>query len=454
MILIPEQVKALRDKINDLEEKIQEEKYFFKNDERNQLEPGFVNYVNKEMEIDDYNFLVNKLEYYKRVLENSEFVKEFKKDLVDYGTKFKIKYYDDDDVETYTLVENSVGLKSTYFNQDNGYISVDGYLGKTLKGKKTGDEFSYEVMVKGSKHTIKITGKIIEIIAKTSSDINYITSKTKDRRIARNVAIKRKKIYARGDKREIDKLNEITLSQYNLLKEEQHSLVVSLSKLEKYENRIRVGSIIKIKNKFDEISEYTIVDKEKKDVDPFNEIDANSLIATKLFTKRKGEEIRGTYHYKKCDKDRAMRYEGIIVEIDNSMIPKEESIYDNINNIHARLRRVNMLIEKSKITTPPTDGTIGIGSKVSIMTFENGEVQNRRVEIINHAVSTELTSDYIEAISPLGNKILGLKNNDSFMYYYYCQNARLGQGIVYDINNNMNETLAKDPLTYQKRRRG
>ncbi len=40
------------------------------------------------------------------------------------------------------------------------------------------------------------------------------------------------------------------------------------------------------------------------------------------------------------------------------------------------------------------------------MTFENGEVQNRRVEIINHAVSTELTSDYIEAISPLGNKIL------------------------------------------------
>ena len=36
MILIPEQVKALRDKINGLEAKIQEEKYYFKNDERNQ----------------------------------------------------------------------------------------------------------------------------------------------------------------------------------------------------------------------------------------------------------------------------------------------------------------------------------------------------------------------------------------------------------------------------------
>ncbi len=453
MILIPEQVKALRDKIKELEEEIQEDKHFFKDDERNQLVPKFDNYVNKEMEIDNYNYLVNQLEHYKRVLENSEFVKEYKDDLVDYGTKFKIRYYDDDNIETYTLVENSVGLKSTYFNQDNGYISVDGYLGKTLRGKGAGDEFSYEVSVKGSKHTIKITGKILEIIAKTSSDISYITSKTKDRRIAKNVAIKRKKIYARGDKKELDKLNEITLSQYNLLKEEQHSLAVSLSKLEKYENKIRVGSIIKIKNN-SETYEYTIVDKEKEDIDPFHEIDANSLIATKLFTKRKGDEIRGTYHYKKCDKDRTMRYEGIIVEIDNSMIPKEESIYDNVKNIYARLRRVKMLIEKSKIATPPTDGTIGIGSKVSIMTFENGEVQNRRVEIINHAVSTELTSDYIEAISPLGNKLLGLKNNDSFMYYYYGKNAILGQGVVYDINNNMNETLAKDPLTYQKKRRG
>ena len=40
------------------------------------------------------------------------------------------------------------------------------------------------------------------------------------------------------------------------------------------------------------------------------------------------------------------------------------------------------------------------------------------------------------------------------MYYYYGKNAILGQGVVYDINNNMNETLAKDPTAYQKRRRG
>ena len=39
-------------------------------------------------------------------------------------------------------------------------------------------------------------------------------------------------------------------------------------------------------------------------------------------------------------------------------------------------------------------------------------------------------------------------------YRILDNNTLLGNGIVYDINNNMDEELAKDPLTYQKRRRG
>lgn len=115
------------------------------------------------------------------------------------------------------------------------------------------------------------------------------------------------------------------------------------------------------------------------------------------------------------------------------------------------------MLRESKIVTPPSDNTIGVGSKVSIITFEDGEIQNRRVEIINQAVSTELNTDYIEAISPLGQEIIGLKNNQKFDYRYFSildNNTLLGNGIVYDINNNMDEELAKDPLTYQKRRRG
>ena len=78
-------------------------------------------------------------------------------------------------------------------------------------------------------------------------------------------------------------------------------------------------------------------------------------------------------------------------------------------------------------------------------------------EIINQAVSTELNTDYVEAISPLGQEIIGLKNNQMFDYRYLStldNNTLVGTGVVYDINNNMNETLAKDPLTYQKKRRG
>ena len=115
------------------------------------------------------------------------------------------------------------------------------------------------------------------------------------------------------------------------------------------------------------------------------------------------------------------------------------------------------MLRESKIIAPLSDNTIGIGSKVSILTFEDGIIQNRRVEIINQAVSTELNTDYIEAISPLGQEIIGLKDNEMFDYRYYStvdNNTLLGNGIVYDINNNMNEELAKDPLTYQKKRRG
>ena len=60
-------------------------------------------------------------------------------------------------------------------------------------------------------------------------------------------------------------------------------------------------------------------------------------------------------------------------------------------------------------------------------------------------------------ISPLGQEIIGLRNNQTFEYNYFSklENKVLhGTGIVYDINNNMQEYLAKDPLTYQKKKRG
>ena len=117
-----------------------------------------------------------------------------------------------------------------------------------------------------------------------------------------------------------------------------------------------------------------------------------------------------------------------------------------------RLSKINELLEKSKIIKVPINDKVDIGSKVSIMTFEDGEKQNIRVEVINKALSSEDTHSYVEVTSDIGSAIIGLKDNETF--YYYDMDGLLHDGVVYDINNNMNETLAKDPTAYQKKRRG
>ena len=114
--------------------------------------------------------------------------------------------------------------------------------------------------------------------------------------------------------------------------------------------------------------------------------------------------------------------------------------------------KLNRLLNKVRIITSHSNDTVGIGSKVSIMTFEDGKIQNIRFEVINKALSSEDTHSYVEVTSAIGSAIIGLKDNETF--YYYDRDGLLHDGVVYDINNNMNETLAKDPTAYQKRRRG
>ena len=132
MILIPEQVKALRDKIKELEEDIDNATIYFdevtsRNDRRQKEE---------------------QIEYLRRILEESELVKRADDTIIDYGTKFKIKFDKENVEEIYTLAENEIGLKSDSFNQDNGYVSVKGLLGSSVKGKKEGDNFRYSVKVR------------------------------------------------------------------------------------------------------------------------------------------------------------------------------------------------------------------------------------------------------------------------------------------------------------------
>ncbi len=425
MILIPEQVKAIRDKINELE---------------NEIENATI-YFDEIMTSNDKRYKEEQLKYLHRLLEESELVKRAEDSIIDYGTKFKIKFDNENIEEIYTLAENEIGLNSNSFNQNNGYVSIKSLLGNSVRGKKEGESFRYTVKIKGRKDTITITGKVLKVFRKAKNDLDFIVSRPMSERLAtRRIVTENIKC----------KENEVTLSQYQLLKEEKKRLYNMLLKLEKYEKRIMVGSIITLRDKNNITKQYTIVDKDNYDV--HTEINANSVMASRLFSKHKGDYVKESFSYKVNGKDRTTSYTGEIIDIDNSNVLKNQSSYSSIYTIKTRLSKINELLEKSKIIKVPINDKVDIGSKVSIMTFEDGEKQNIRVEVINKALSSEDTHSYIEVTSAIGAAIIGLKNNESFNYY--DNEGMFHDGIVYDINNNMNEAIAANPTAYQKKRRG
>ena len=425
MILIPEQVKALRDKINELQAEIENATIYF----------------DEVTSRDDIRNKKEQIKYLSSILEESELVKRTDDTIIDYGTKFKIKFDDENIEEIYTLAENEIGLMSNLVNKNSGYVSSNCSFGDSVKGKKKGDIFQYSVKLKGMKDTLTITGKILKIYRKTKNDIDFIVSRPMSERFATRKIVKENVNY---------KENEITLSQYNLLKEEKKRLVNALSKLEKYEKRIMPGSIIKLIDGEDTIKEFRIVEGDA--VDPKTEIKDSSKLASRLYTKNIGDRIEEIYTYIEDGKTKKARYFGTIIEIDNSNVTKISSADYNIYGIRTRLDKLNRLLNKVRIMTLESNDVVNVGSKVSIMTFEDGEIQNIRVEVINKALSSEDTHSYIEVTSAIGAAIIGLKDNERFEYY--DKNGLLHEGIVYDINNNLNEAIAKDPLTYQKKRRG
>lgn len=72
------------------------------------------------------------------------------------------------------------------------------------------------------------------------------------------------------------------------------------------------------------------------------------------------------------------------------------------------------LLEKETVSMVEGD-SIGVGSIVTLQLVDDaGNIIERTFEMINRAVSSELESDYVERISPLGIQIYGLKPSETF----------------------------------------
>lgn len=84
------------------------------------------------------------------------------------------------------------------------------------------------------------------------------------------------------------------------------------------------------------------------------------------------------------------------------------------NQVAQRLGVIKTILESAPvITQSPADGKVSLGEKVTLVISRDGkELETREYEVINEAVSDEIETEYLERISPLGNKVFGAKVGD------------------------------------------
>ena len=108
-------------------------------------------------------------------------------------------------------------------------------------------------------------------------------------------------------------------------------------------------------------------------------------------------------------------------------------------------RRKNFLEKYLKTNTlakPPKDDTIDVGSIVSIIIIDkDGKEIEREFELINEAISTELESEYVEKISPLGQTLCGKRAGDTFIIYREHKSQL--HGIIKNVDNKKSKVYEK-----------
>lgn len=107
-----------------------------------------------------------------------------------------------------------------------------------------------------------------------------------------------------------------------------------------------------------------------------------------------------------------------------------EENYKLRQNDSKRREEIREIIDTCKLVVPESDDKIEVGSRVKLTLMDGEDMKEKAFEFINHAVSTELDSHYVEEISSLGQSIKGLKQGDTFV----CHNPEI-KGVIDRVEN-------------------
>lgn len=134
-------------------------------------------------------------------------------------------------------------------------------------------------------------------------------------------------------------------------------------------------------------------------------------------SKRMCQGAREELHYLKGNDLTGYQSRHQLTDSQRELIMEELFKIPSGSNHYSDVRRRSYFqrLLNSEVAATPTDDSIGIGSLVTVqLEDENGDIEKKSFEVINQAVSTELVSDYVERISPLGHTLFGLKPTDEF----------------------------------------
>ncbi len=248
MKLVAEQVKNICEEIKKEEEYLKERKAYLEkiNEELMDAETRLRN-GNDTATIDNFNMQKKKLEEYKKVLATSELIKKVSTDQIGIGTKFSLKFSDNDEIEHFILLEDPIGTK---VSSPEEHITVKSPIGKMLLGKKVNDTIEYSAEP-SSNEKIEIT--IVDIKTNPEEYPQYIHSQPAQDRICRKEKLQKRQLAKQAKldpqkKEQQDQSYAITESQEMILRLEALRLINSLRSpdCDKKYAYLRLGKIRKV----------------------------------------------------------------------------------------------------------------------------------------------------------------------------------------------------------------
>ena len=191
------------------------------------------------------------------------------------------------------------------------------------------------------------------------------------------------------------------------------------------------GTIVEIKK---DLSDYPHFIKDKKIEYRICHIEKQKLATLKEQAKNNNEKAQEELYQATA----LTKSQISILKLELEKLSKKNN-RKNDASIRSTIAVINKLLRDCPMAIPPRGDYIGIGSKFKIK-FLLPEEKDLEVELINKAVTTEVNDAYVEKISALGTRLLGLRNNEEFSFF---NGHTTIAGIVYDIDNGKEKYYTK-----------